>query len=272
MPIRDMLSLLISSRLSSSVLQKFLVESMVSRRIGLMRKEGTGMARVALVEDEVALRGLLQTYLERAGFTVVSYGDGQDALRGLSTDPVELAVLDILLPHVDGLTLLDTLRGTHPDMGIILLTALSDVSDRLRGLRAGADDYIAKPFSPAEVVLRVEAVLRRAQPRLPLPLVKAGPIVLNTATHEVRVYDDPVALTPAEYRLLSVLIRQPLQIFSRDQLLDILHGPEGEMSDRTIDVHITRLRKKLGLHPPPIRGVYGVGYQWIGEPGVACDA
>ena len=229
------------------------------------------MARVAVVEDEASLRVLLQTYLERAGFLVATYADGGQALQRLSVDPPDVAVLDILLPQIDGLTVLDALRRSHPQMGIILLTALSDVSDRLRGLRAGADDYIGKPFSPAEVVLRVKALLRRVRPVSASPVLQAGPIMVNTAAREASVHGVPANLTPMEYRLLIALVRQPRHILSRDQLLDVLHGPDGDVSDRTIDVHITRLRKKLGIRPSPIRGVYGLGYQWIGEPATTCD-
>lgn len=229
------------------------------------------VARVAVVEDEPSLRALLKTYLERAGFAVVAYADGGHALKGLSIDPPDVAILDILLPEVDGLTILDAMRKSHPHMGVIMLTALSEVSDRIQGLKAGADDYIVKPFAPAEVVVRVETILRRMDSLSKSSVWRAGPVVLNTAAQEARVNDVDAKLTAMEYRLLYALMRQPKHILTRDQLLDVLHGPDGVVSDRTIDVHVTRLRKKLGLRPSPIRGVYGLGYQWIGEIPVVCD-
>lgn len=220
-------------------------------------------ARIYVVEDEAALQNLLQAYLTRAGFTVHVFGNGRDALAAIRATPPDLVVLDLLLPGMDGVRVTEALRSESIDVPIIMLTAKSTEADRIRGFRVGADDYVAKPFSPAEVVLRVQAVLRRAREDKPAAatVLESGPIRLDPGRHTVSVADEPVDLTPTEFRMLMLLMERPGWTFSRQQLLDQVAGPDFLGFDRNIDVHVANLRKKLGLKPSPIRTVYGVGYR-----------
>jgi len=220
------------------------------------------MVRIVIVEDEPALGALVAAYLNRAGYTVTIYGDGHSALQAIAMDPPALVLLDILLPELDGLSVLREVRRIHPEVAIIVLSALSQEPSRIQGLSAGADDYITKPFSPAEVVLRVQAVLRRTKPEPPKRILEVGPIHLDTQTRMVRVNGRSAVLTPSEYLVLVTLIEHPGQTFSRDQLLDVLRGPDGDAVDRTVDVFVAKVRKKLGLWPSPIHTVYRLGYQW----------
>lgn len=222
-------------------------------------------ATILIVEDEWGLQDILRAYLERSGFQTVGLDNGRDAFRFLLETPPDLAILDILLPEMDGVAITRELRAQGRDLPIIMLTARTAEADRLRGLSSGADDYVVKPFSPAEVVLRVEAVLRRSQNRAALPasIRAAGPIVLDDARHLVTVHGHPVALTPSEFRLLSVFLRHPGRTFTRQQLLDHIVGEDFMGYDRNVDVHVSKLRKKLRLNPDPIRSVYGVGYRFI---------
>ncbi len=220
------------------------------------------MASIVVVEDERALSALLAAYLTRAGFDVATYADGRSAENAIVSRPPDLVLLDILLPGLDGLSVLREIRQICPQVAVILLTALAQESERITGLIAGADDYITKPFSPAEVVLRVQAVLRRTQGEPPPAILESGPVRIDPAARTVQVGDRAIDLTASEYTLLTTLIRHPGQTFTRDQLLDILQGPDGSALDRTVDVFVAKVRKKLGLTPSPIHTVYGVGYRW----------
>lgn len=220
-------------------------------------------ARIYVVEDEAALQNLLQAYLTRAGFTVHVFGNGREALSSIRSAPPDLVVLDLLLPGMDGVRVTEALRAESIDVPIIMLTAKSTEADRIRGFRVGADDYVAKPFSPAEVVLRVQAVLRRAREDKPASetVLESGPIRLDPGRHTVSVAETPIDLTPTEFRMLTLLMERPGWTFSRQQLLDQVAGPDFLGFDRNIDVHVANLRKKLGIKPSPIRTVYGVGYR-----------
>ncbi len=218
---------------------------------------------VAVVEDEPALRQLLAAYLQRAGFAVQLYEDGAAALAGVRAQVPDLVILDVLLPKLDGFEVLERLQhdGTAPP--VLLLTAKTTESDRLRGLQLGADDYVTKPFSPAEVVLRVEAILRRVRGGAPTPRTRtvAG-ITVDEDRHLVEVAGRPVTLTPTEFRLLTLLMHRPGWTLTRQQLLDGAVGTDFLGYDRNVDVHVANLRKKLGLRPSPIHTVYGVGYRF----------
>jgi DNA-binding response OmpR family regulator len=220
--------------------------------------------RVYVVEDEPELVRLLTTYLERAGHTVRSFLDGQQAERAIVADPPELILLDVLLPGRDGLGLLRSIRTQGVGTPVILLTALGQERERIEGFRAGADDYVAKPFSPAELMLRVDAILRRARTgEAPGVVLHVGPISLDPRSHLVEVHGRVLSLTPTEFRLLSALMSRPGWTFERQQLLDMVAGPDFLGYDRNIDVHIANLRKKLGVMPSPIHTVYGVGYRMV---------
>ena len=218
--------------------------------------------RVLIVDDEVHVQRLLRMYLERAGYTALLCGDGESAMRMVRESKPDLIILDLMLPGVDGLEICRRLRQ-EGDIPVIMVTARTTEQDRLRGLRDGADDYVTKPFSPAEVVLRVEAVLRRVAPKEARngPL-RGGPVELDPDMHRVTVDDDEIALTPTEFRLLQTLLGEPGRTFTRQQLLDHIAGPDFAGFDRNVDVHVANLRKKLGLEPSPIKTVYGVGYRF----------
>ena len=218
--------------------------------------------RVLVVDDEVHVQNLLRLYLERSGYEVETCGDGEGALEAIERQPPDLVLLDLMLPGINGLELCRQLRG-ESELPIIMLTARSTERDRLRGLRDGADDYVTKPFSPPEVVLRVEAVLRRVQrssEQEPTHL-DVGQIALDREAHVVRVSEREVSLTPTEFRLLECLMSSPGRTFTRQQLLDRVAGPDFAGFDRNVDVHVANLRRKLGIAPSPIRTVYGVGYR-----------
>jgi two-component system alkaline phosphatase synthesis response regulator PhoP len=218
-------------------------------------------ARIFVVEDDEDLLQLLEAYLLRQGYEVELFSDGKEALRAALNDPPDLVILDLMLPGLDGLALATRLREERAHVPIIMLTARTTEQDRLAGLRAGADDYVVKPFSPAEVVLRVQAVLRRAGDAGAVTALSSGPVRLDPRRHLVTVDGQAIDLTPTEFRLLEALMLRPGWTFSRQQLLDHAIGTEFMGFDRNIDVHIANLRKKLRLRPSPIRTVYGVGYR-----------
>ncbi|HVB10216.1 MAG TPA: response regulator [Bacillota bacterium] len=221
--------------------------------------------RVLVVDDAVAVQRLLRMYLERAGYAVDTCGDGGLALARIAEQRPDLVILDLLLPGMGGLDVCRRLRS-EGDLPVIMLTARSTEPDRLRGLKDGADDYVTKPFSPAEVVLRVEAVLRRAAvPPEPAAPLQAGKVELDPLMHRVAVAGHDVNVTPTEFRLLHTLMAAPGRTFTRQQLLDHIAGPDFAGFDRNVDVHVANLRKKLGVQPSPVRTVYGVGYRYLAD-------
>jgi len=222
------------------------------------------MATVLIVDDEAKIASLARDYLERAGFTVVSAGDGDSALSTFRLRSPDLIVLDLGLPGRDGLDVTRLVRR-ESDVPIIILTARGEESDRLVGLELGADDYIVKPFSPKELVARVRAVLRRAEKAAaPADVLHAGDLTLDVPRMRLTVGGRPVELTASEFQLLTTLVRQPGRIFTRSQLLDAVHGVAFESYERAIDTHIKNLRRKIEpdpRRPRYILAVYGVGYK-----------
>lgn len=220
--------------------------------------------RILVVDDEVHVQNLLRMYLEHAGYEVHCCGDGDAALTALRATPPDLVILDLMLPGTGGLEVCRRLRSER-DTPVIMLTARTTEQDRLRGLRDGADDYVTKPFSPAEVTLRVAAVLRRAaHPAAPPPALRVGRVEIDADSHRVTAEGREITLTPTEFKLLHTLMSAPGRTFSRQELLDRIAGPDFAGFDRNVDVHVANLRKKLGLKPSPIRTVYGVGYRLQG--------
>ncbi len=223
------------------------------------------MARVLVVDDDVTVREVVATYLREARHEVVEAPDGGTALRVMADRPADLVVLDLMLPDVDGLEVCRRVRQAS-DVPIVMLTALGDEEDRVVGLELGADDYISKPFSPRELALRVESVLRRTlgpPPGLPDRLVD-GDLVVDHPTRAVTRGGDRLALTAREYDLLRFLVAHPDATFSRDELLQQVWGWSfGDLS--TVTVHVRRLREKVEVDPTsPTRlvTVWGVGYLW----------
>jgi two-component system alkaline phosphatase synthesis response regulator PhoP len=215
-------------------------------------------ATVMVVEDEPNIGALVRTYLEREGYHTLWVRSGEDALVELRRHPVKLVVLDIGLPGIDGFEVCRRIAGRVP---VIMLTARDEEPDRVAGLEVGADDYVAKPFSPRELTARVKAVLRRAG-RAPEAedVIELGPVVLARGAREVRVDGSEVELTQREFDLLEYLLRHAGQVVSRDQLLESVWGFVSPGETRTVEVHVAQLRKKLG-RPELIRTVRGVGYK-----------
>jgi DNA-binding response OmpR family regulator len=224
-------------------------------------------AKVLVVEDDPHAIKLLRLYLSRDGHEVITSGDGREGLRLVRETHPDLLVLDLMLPGLDGLQICRIIRQ-ESDIPIIMLTARVEEDDRLAGLDLGADDYVTKPFSPRELAARVRAVLRRtARDSLehgPTELTYKG-VTVNLRARAVSVAGTPVQLTPTEFRLLAALIREPGRAFTREVLIDRAFGYDFEGFDRTVDAHISSLRRKIETMPEASRyivTVYGVGYRF----------
>ena len=216
---------------------------------------------VLLVEDEENLASLVAAYLEQEGYRVVAAGTGAEALQKLEQTPVRLVVLDLNLPDMDGLDVCRQIRA-RSRVPIVMLTARDEEADRLAGLGAGADDYIGKPFSPRELVARMKAVLRRAEPDTEEQLLVLGDVVLQRGAREVGVGGEAVELRPKEFELLAFLIENRGAVLSRDLLLERVWGYDYAGGTRTVDVHVAQLRRKLG-RPDLIRTIRGAGYKAV---------
>lgn len=221
-------------------------------------------AKVLIVEDEAPLAEMLRYNLEAEGFTVAHAETGEEAEIAIAEDCPDLVVLDWMLPRVSGIELCRRLRAkpeTH-SISILMLTARGEESDRIRGLSTGADDFVVKPFSLPELMARVKAILRRAAPNRVSDLLKAGEIELDRMAHRVTRGAREVHLGPTEFRLLEFFMESPGRVLSRSQLLDGVWGRDAFIDERTVDVHIGRLRKALvrGKERDPIRTVRGAGY------------
>lgn len=220
--------------------------------------------RVLVVDDDTKTVELVKLYLNRDGYRVLTAYDGAEALRVARESHPDLIVLDLMLPKIDGFEVCRTLRS-ESDVPIIMLTARSTDDDKLTGLGLGADDYVAKPFSPRELAARVRAVLRRLPGERGPVEVKHGELVLNFLKQEVSIAGRPLNLTPVEFKLLGVLIKEPGRVFSRAEIVEKALGYDYKGFDRTIDVHILNLRRKLESdpsHPKYIKTIYGAGYKF----------
>jgi DNA-binding response OmpR family regulator len=216
---------------------------------------------ILLVEDEEDIASLVRTYLERDGFQVVWASRGVDGLLALEQHEVRLAILDLQLPDADGLDLCRAIRQ-QSRLPIVILTARDEEIDRITGLEIGADDYVAKPFSPRELVARVRAVLRRAEPDAEADALVLGDIAVDRGGRAVTVSGHPVELTGMEFDLLAYLIDHTGLVLSRERLLDRVWGLAFPGGTRTVDVHIAQLRRKLG-RPELIRTIRGSGYKAV---------
>jgi DNA-binding response OmpR family regulator len=222
--------------------------------------------KVLLVDDDVKTVELVKLYLDRDGYQVLTAYNGLEALRLARQSYPDLIVLDLMLPDVDGLEICRTLRR-ESDVPIIMLTARTTDQDKLTGLDLGADDYVTKPFSPKELLARVRAVLRRLPGEHGPGEIRTGRLSMNFATHEVWFGGRPLNLTSVEFKLLGILAKEPGRVFSRTSLIQEALGYDFEGFDRTVDVHILNLRRKLEAdpsHPNYIKTVYGVGYKFVG--------
>jgi len=219
--------------------------------------------KVLVVDDDVKTVELVKLYLNRDGYRVLTAYDGTEALRLAREGYPDLIVLDLMLPGIDGLEICRTLRG-ESDVPIIMLTAKTTDQDKLIGLDLGADDYVTKPFSPRELAARVRVVLRRLPGERGPDEIKRGELTVNFLRHEASLAGRSLNLTTVEFKLLGVLAKEPGRVFSRVQLIDEALGYDFEGFDRTIDVHILNLRRKLEpdpSHPKYLKTVYGAGYK-----------
>jgi two-component system, OmpR family, phosphate regulon response regulator PhoB len=221
-------------------------------------------AHILIVEDEAALVELLRYNLEKEGYRVSVAVDGEEGLTAIEESKPDLIILDWMLPLVSGLEVCRQIRrkATTRGLPIIMLTARSEETDRVRGLEVGADDYITKPFSPSELMARVRAVLRRAQPSAASDVLTYGGLVMDLSAHRVLRNGRLVHLGPTEFRLMRFLMERPGRVYSREQLLDAVWGQDIYVEPRTVDVHIRRLRKAINAPSEPdlIRTVRSAGY------------
>jgi two-component system response regulator BaeR len=216
---------------------------------------------ILIVEDEEKLAALLGDYLKQAGFDTAWIPDGMEVLPRVREQLPDLILLDLMLPGRDGLDICKEIR-TFSDVPIIMITARVEEIDRLLGLELGADDYICKPFSPREVVARVKSVLRRAGDHQPPPMAE---LVLDAEKYRAVLHGQDLELTAVEFKLLHFLYQAPGRIYSRSQLMDRIYSDQRIVSDRTIDSHIKKLRKKIAAVAPDqelIHSIYGVGYKF----------
>lgn len=231
-------------------------------------------AHILVVDDEPDISALVAYHLARESYRVRTAADGVEAIRAVETERPDLVVLDLMLPGMSGLDVLGELRrrGETQDLPVILLTARREEKDRIEGLRLGADDYLAKPFSPQELVLRVGAVLRRVRQAPPAAkggkVVRVGPFTVDTGAARAEAGGLPLDLTPTEYKLLLTLMERRGRVQSRRQLLEAVWEVTANIATRTVDMHVQRLRNKLGGEADWIETVRGFGYRFRTDPPV----
>jgi two-component system phosphate regulon response regulator OmpR len=225
-------------------------------------------ARLLVVDDDAELRELAQAYLTQQGFEVVTVPDGTRMDAALAAGGFDLVILDLMLPGEDGLSIAKRIKS-GPNIPIIIVSAQGEDVDRIVGLEIGADDYVAKPFNPRELLARIRAVLRRAQnrsaPSEPDTVVEFGPFALDLNAHRLTQAGKTVPLTSGEFDLLVILVAHPNKVLDRDRLLDMLTGAERSPFDRSIDVRVTRLRSKIETNPSEpvyIKTIWGKGYMF----------
>ena len=221
-------------------------------------------AKILIIEDEKAVREMLCFTLKNDGFEILEAEDSNSALDVLKENEINLILLDWMLPGKQGIEISRLIRSSSEirDIPIIMLTAKSDESDKVLGLESGADDYVTKPFSPKELVARIKALLRRTAPQKDMEVVKYGNITLNPVTHKVTDGENNVNLGPTEFKLLHFFMTHPERVFSRSQLLDLVWGRNIYVEERTVDVHILRLRKSFVSNSSKcIQTVRGAGYR-----------
>ena len=221
-------------------------------------------AKILIIEDEIAVREMLTFTLKNNGFETFEAGNSEEALNIVSKNNINLILLDWMLPGKAGIDIARSLRTSieTKELPIIMLTAKSEESDKIMGLESGADDYITKPFSPKELIARIKALLRRSAPQTDMEVVIFGSINLNPMTHKVKDGDKNIILGPTEFNLLHFFMTHPERVYSRAQLLDFVWGTNVYVEERTVDVHILRLRKSLESETSKyIQTVRGAGYR-----------
>jgi two-component system alkaline phosphatase synthesis response regulator PhoP len=221
---------------------------------------------ILVVEDEEDILELVSYNLTKAGYRVTSVTSGEDAIKSARSKQPDLVLLDLMLPGVDGLEVCNTLKRDHrtANIPVVMLTARGEEADIVSGLELGADDYITKPFSPRVLLARIKAVLRRKMkaPVEEQAVIKLKDLVMHPGRHEVTARGKRVDLTSTEFRILHLLVRRPGWVFTRQQIIDAARGEDYAVTDRSVDVHISGLRKKLGPFGAQIETVHGVGYRF----------
>ena len=221
---------------------------------------------ILVVDDEEDILELVSYNLTKAGYRVTSVTSGEDAIKSARSKLPDLVLLDLMLPGVDGLEVCNTLKRDHrtANIPVVMLTARGEEADIVSGLELGADDYITKPFSPRVLLARIKAVLRRKMkaPTEEQAVIKLKDLVVHPGRHEVTVRSKQVDLTSTEFRILHLLARRPGWVFTRQQIIDAARGEDYAVTDRSVDVHISGLRKKLGPLGEQVETVHGVGYRF----------
>jgi two-component system phosphate regulon response regulator PhoB len=229
--------------------------------------------RILVVDDEPDITALVAYHMAKAGFRVSTAGNGTDALKAAREERPDIVILDLMLPGISGYDILAELRKQEEtrEVGVILLTAKREEPDRIRGLSLGADDYLTKPFSPQELSLRVSGLLRRlGSPAVSAgSTLSAGPLVIDRSAHRATVHGQELSLTATEYKLLLTLLERRGRVQSRPQLLEIVWEAQPDIQTRTVDMHVQRLRSKLGDVGKLIETVRGFGYRFKGNERVA---
>lgn len=228
------------------------------------------MFKILTCEDEVSIRTFIKINLERSGYAVIEAGTGEDALRLTELEKPDVVLLDVMLPGIDGFQVLERLRENHPHLGVIMLTAKSQVNDKISGLKGGADDYLVKPFNPTELVLRVQALLRRISETqnnddVNSDIVNSFCFELDKYSQIIKKNGEVIVLTPKEYMLMKIFMENPGKAFSRDDLLNLVWGYEFNGDPKIVDVNIRRLRSKVeddSSDPKYIETIWGTGYRW----------
>jgi DNA-binding response OmpR family regulator len=242
-----------------------IVARIPEKRAGIWYGNGMKRARVLVVDDEADIRGLLRELLERAGYEMAEAANGREALRAFYATSPDLVLLDISMPEMDGWQTLERIRDLS-DVPVVMLTARTAELEKVRGLKGGADDYVAKPFGRQELLARVEALLRRARPREERPETYGdGLVTIDFAQREVSVAGKQVSLTPLEFKLLATFVRNPNQVLSSEQLLELVWGDASSGSRARTKLYVGYLRQKLEAAAPgaaPIETVRGFGYRY----------
>ncbi len=226
------------------------------------------MKKVLILEDEVNIRSFVVINLKRAGYDVIEAGTGEEALEKLSANPdIGVAILDIMLPDIDGFEVCRRIRATSMNIGVIMLTARTQEMDKVTGLMTGADDYVTKPFSPAELTARIDALFRRigGDRRVTTELLTQGPFSMNTRNHTLEKNGQRIRLTQVEYAITKLFMENPGKALSREDILSTVWGREYDGDLKIVDVNIRRLRIKIeddANNPMYINTVWGFGYKW----------
>lgn len=227
------------------------------------------MDSILIVEDEQYIREFISLNLTRSGFETLEASSGEEGLALLSKNAVDLVLLDVKLPGMDGFEVCRSIRASRPDIAIIMVTARNQDMDKIMGLELGADDYISKPFNPYELIARIRSVIRRTKRQEPQneDILASGPVKLDCNLHRLFKNEMEIKVTPKEFDLLYTLLKRPGHTFDRDQLLNAVWGGDYYGDTKTLDVHIRRLREKIEddpAEPVLIETVWGVGYRWKG--------